>query len=418
MENQEETTSASETNAVVVEKQSSSSDQEEQTTDNSTNNNNNIENSTTKFPTGIIQDGQVFVDPETGLEYCYHGDQQAWLPFVEEAQFENQQSIYHFEETDEMRFERLEKEKALKLREQLEMERKEKKEKRGNIKSMMDQENGEPYQKKRKNDFAPGWHSQFNTSIYISGLPLDEKKVHNQLLIDEFSKCGIIKTDPFTEQPKVKLYRNDDGSLKGDARVTFLKEESIDLAITLFDGASLFGDGSTITVTRAEFTKPENYDANISLEYHNRRKQIKEKENKKLHWGFADDPDVTTETAEPSDRTVILKHMFVPDDFSSNPLFGAELKDEIKPEMEKYGKIEKIKLYPENPDGVVEIRFKTLHAARTCISENHGRLFDGIKLIAYIWDGKERFNVKETKEQEQERLEKYTKEHIEGNKKD
>mgnify|MGYP002775797320 CR=1 FL=1 len=39
-----------------------------------------------------------------------------------------------------------------------------------------------------------------------------------------FSKCGIIKEDPDTKKPKIKLYTDKQTNvLKGDALVTYLK---------------------------------------------------------------------------------------------------------------------------------------------------------------------------------------------------
>ena len=39
-----------------------------------------------------------------------------------------------------------------------------------------------------------------------------------------FSKCGIIKEDPDTKKPKIKLYADKQTNvLKGDALVTYLK---------------------------------------------------------------------------------------------------------------------------------------------------------------------------------------------------
>ncbi|KAL9641482.1 hypothetical protein ABK040_013407 [Willaertia magna] len=348
--------------------------------------------------TKIIQDGERYLDKENGIEYSYHADQNAWLPVVEESQFHNQQSIYDFIETEEMKNERLEKEKLLQLREYRKQQtKKRKKKEEGN-----------------KDNESIGWNESYNSSIYISNLPLDEKKVTNESLINEFSKCGIIKTDPFTQQPKVKIYRdeNNNNQLKGDACITFLLEDSVDLAITLFDGATLFGN--VIKVERAHFEKPENYDATRSLEYLQRRKQIQQKEKKKLKWGFSDDPDLDDNLLEfnPNERVVILKRMFKPEDFSTDPLFADDLKEEIKEECNKVGHVEKVKVYSENPEGVVEIRFKSPLHAKDCVKLFNGRWFDGQRISAYIWDGKESFKVEESEEQEEQRLKKYTEEYV------
>lgn len=82
----------------------------------------------------------------------------------------------------------------------------------------------------------------------------------------EFSKCGVIMEDLetgkqgpssgpyvfvdayFTRagEPKIKLYKDEQGNFKGDALVTYFKEESVPLAINLLDDGELrLGDPST-----------------------------------------------------------------------------------------------------------------------------------------------------------------------------
>jgi RNA recognition motif-containing protein len=61
-----------------------------------------------------------------------------------------------------------------------------------------------------------------------------------------FTKCGVIMEDISTGQPKIKLYKDESGTLKGDALITFFKEESVPLAINLLDDAEFrLGDAST-----------------------------------------------------------------------------------------------------------------------------------------------------------------------------
>lgn len=40
------------------------------------------------------------------------------------------------------------------------------------------------------------------------------------------SKCGIIMRDPQTEEPKIKLYKDKEGNLKGDGLCCYLKVSS------------------------------------------------------------------------------------------------------------------------------------------------------------------------------------------------
>lgn len=59
-----------------------------------------------------------------------------------------------------------------------------------------------------------------NSHIYITGLPPD---ITETALLQLVSKYGVIMNEPFTDQPRVKLYRDAEGRPKGDARCCYVK---------------------------------------------------------------------------------------------------------------------------------------------------------------------------------------------------
>uniref|UniRef100_A0A8R1IRD9 RRM domain-containing protein n=1 Tax=Caenorhabditis japonica TaxID=281687 RepID=A0A8R1IRD9_CAEJA len=52
-------------------------------------------------------------------------------------------------------------------------------------------------------------------AVYVSNLPLN---ITEEEFTEFMSKCGVIQPDFRTNKPKCKLYRDDDGELKGDGR--------------------------------------------------------------------------------------------------------------------------------------------------------------------------------------------------------
>ena len=75
------------------------------------------------------------------------------------------------------------------------------------------------------------------------------------------SKYGVIKEDPRTSAPRIKLYKNPDGTLKGDGTCTYLMPESIDLALKLLDEMRYDAD-HVLHVERAKFEKKGEFDPN------------------------------------------------------------------------------------------------------------------------------------------------------------
>lgn len=60
-------------------------------------------------------------------------------------------------------------------------------------------------------------------------------------LVEHFRKAGIIMLDVTTKEPVISIQRRTDGSndCSGDALICFLKQPSVELAVTLYDGVEL-----------------------------------------------------------------------------------------------------------------------------------------------------------------------------------
>lgn len=98
--------------------------------------------------------------------------------------------------------------------------------------------------------------SKKNTCVYVKGnktFPLLQKGLPEDITIEEaktfFEKAGIIRLDPHSGEPKIKIYYDDKGIPKGDALISYAKEESIDLAMEQLHGRDI-RPGKVITIER------------------------------------------------------------------------------------------------------------------------------------------------------------------------
>ena len=74
-----------------------------------------------------------------------------------------------------------------------------------------------------------------------------------------FEKYGIIMEDGATGEPRIRLYRNEQGALKGDALVSYFKPESVELCCNLLDDSDfrLGQPGTRIRVQEAVFKEKD-----------------------------------------------------------------------------------------------------------------------------------------------------------------
>ena len=86
-----------------------------------------------------------------------------------------------------------------------------------------------------------------NTFVYVSGLPLDITEAE---LKEFFTKCGVIRLDPNTGNLKIKIYTDDEGKPKGDARICYENIESVEMAIDWLNKSDI-RPGYTVTIEQA-----------------------------------------------------------------------------------------------------------------------------------------------------------------------
>lgn len=254
--------------------------------------------------------------------------------------------------------------------------------------------------KKKKRKVDEGWFEvddNKNPNVYVSGLPLDTT---DEEFIELMSKYGIIMQDPDTGKPKIKLYRDNNGQLKGDGRCCYLKRESVDLAIKLLDESDY--KGYIVHVEQAEFHQKGAYNPSLKKKKKNKKKKAGKGQEKLLDW-------IDRDTRKKQDRIIVFKNVFNVEDFEKNPVLITELRDDIKRECEKFGEVRKVIVFDRNKEGICSVAFTTFEAADACLPVMNGRWFGGRRISAERWDGVTNYKVVETELQREERLNEWEK---------
>ncbi|KAF6090614.1 HIV-1 Tat specific factor 1 [Phyllostomus discolor] len=257
----------------------------------------------------------------------------------------------------------------------------------------------DPKKRGEKRKAESGWfhiEEDRNTNVYVSGLPPD-------ITVDEFiqlmSKFGIIMRDPQTEEFKVKLYKDNQGNLKGDGLCCYLKRESVDLALKLLDEDEI--RGYKLHVELAKFQLKGEYDASKKKKKCKDYKKKLSQQQKQLDWR-PERRDAPSRMRH--ERVVIIKNMFHPMDFEDDPLVLNEIREDLRVECSKFGQIKKLLLFDRHPDGVASVSFRNPEEADHCIQTLDGRWFGGRQITAQAWDGTTDYQVEETTREREERL--------------
>jgi len=169
----------------------------------------------------------------------------------------------------------------------------------------------------------PQWFEQDEektTKVYVQGLP--SGKLDTDWSEEEFakfmSKCGVLEVDVRTNKPKVKLYKDAEGNFKGDGLCTYMKVESVQLALTIIDGGNLDNSKTPLTVERAKFEMKGNYNPKLKPKKLTKKEQerAKKKQDKMLAW----EPDKLRGERSKKEKIIVVENVFDPSDFDKDAL--------------------------------------------------------------------------------------------------
>lgn len=262
-------------------------------------------------------------------------------------------------------------------------------------------ENAKPKGEKRKAS-EPTWFEvdeKQNTNVYVSNLPLD---IEEQEFVDFMQKCGLVMRDPVTGNFKVKLYREPGtGQLKGDALCTYIRIESVALALNLLDGY-LYKDHK-IKVEKAKFQLKGEFDPKLKPKMKKRKdkQKLKKQQDKLFDWR----PEKKEGDRAKHERIVIIKNLFDPTIFDKDVSLILEFQEDLREEAGKIGEVRKVMLYDRHPEGVAQINMASPEEADQVVARLNGRWFMKRQLQAEIHDGKTKYKMSETDSQISQRLE-------------
>lgn len=158
------------------------------------------------------------------------------------------------------------------------------------------------------------------------------------------------------------MYRDDHNRIKGDALVSYVKDESVDLAREMLDQREI-KPGFPITIERARFEQKGDYIPRKKIEV-DKVNLIKQKtdQEKLLSWNEGEDAE------DKGLKIVILTNVFTLEEAHQEENYFKDLELDIREECEaKLGKIQRLKIFEHNPLGVILIKFKASPAAEDCI---------------------------------------------------
>jgi HIV Tat-specific factor 1 len=266
--------------------------------------------------------------------------------------------------------------------------------------SNKDKDSGESGGSNKRKAVEESWKDvpdEKNTSVYVTGLPTT---ITEEEFINLMKRCGIIAKKPIPGNPlNIKLYKNKDGSLKGDGCCKYVRPESVQLAIDVLDELQ-YDEKHVIHCEKAKFEPKGSFDPSKKPRIDPKLVQKQRKQIDKLLSWESETP------LELKQKKVVLKKMFTPEQLADDPSLMLKLRDDLEQRCSRELEVvpKRIDVYDTNADGVVTITFNEPEQAQACV---YAFTTNEPCLDAELWDGKTKFKTKETDEEMEKRLKRF-----------
>lgn len=236
-----------------------------------------------------------------------------------------------------------------------------------------------------------------STKVYVSNLP---SSITEETFVEFMAKCGMVENDIRTKKPKVKVYKTEEGVPKGDGLCSYIKPESVQLALTILDGSEL--EGKIVSVTRAKFELKGEYDPKLKPKKLTKKQLDKAKKAKERMFEWV--PEKLKGERSKNEKTIVIKNMFTVEELDCDPGLILDFSNNIRSQCSKFGIVAKVTLYDKHPEGVCQVFFKEASEADMAVQMLDGRMFGQKVMDVKTWDGKTKYKTEESKEDEAARL--------------
>ncbi|KAK4876749.1 hypothetical protein RN001_009255 [Aquatica leii] len=334
---------------------------------------------------GFEDDTHTYTDNE-GVKYFWDKEKNAWFPKLDDEFMARYQLNYGFVDntTEEAPKEPVVKEEP--------------------------KPKVEPTTKRKAPPPEPTWFEiddEHNTNVYVTNLPLS---LTEEEFVDFMQKCGLVMRDVSTGKMKIKLYVDPETkNFKGDALCTYIRVESVNLALDLLDGSEL--KGNKVKIERAKFRMKGEFDPKLKPKKRKSKdkQKLKRMQEKLFDWR----PEKLIGERAKHEKVVIVKNVFESAMFDVDVSLILEFQQDLREECSKCGTVKKVIIYDRHPEGIAQVNMKEPEEADAVVLLLNGRWFGKRLLSAEIWDGRTKFKIAETDSQISQRIDKWEK-YLEG----